>query len=134
MDRQGTILIIDDDLDFAEAVRVILEQEGYGVFAADDGVKGIQMAREHKPDLVVLDLLMSPVDGITVCETLKTDPELSSTPVLVLTAVQEKMHLGPYSPELSSRLQADDYLDKPIDPNTLVTHIRGLVNRRERSQ
>ena len=126
--------MIDDDPDFVEVIRVTLERGGYEVIAADDGAGGLQMAREHKPDLVVLDLLMSPVDGLTLCETMKSDPRFSATPILVLTALQEKMHLGPYSPEISSRLQADDYLDKPIDPGVLVEHVETLLAETGKAQ
>src|SRR6476660_6662864 len=84
--NKGTILIIDDEKDLIELVRYNLEKDGYDSIAAADGQSGLEIARTHKLDLIVLDLMMPGMDGLEVCRHLRSDPRTSRTPLIMLTA------------------------------------------------
>jgi len=90
MERKVKILLVDDDPDFVVATRVVLESNPYEVIVAYDGDEGLKKAREERPDLIILDVIMPMKDGFMVCQQLKKDPQLSSIPVLMLTAFSEK--------------------------------------------
>ena len=81
------ILVVDDDPDLVDATSMILKSKKYDVCVAYDGVEGLEKARNEKPDLIVLDVMMPQKDGYTLCKELKADPDLSGIPVLLLTAV-----------------------------------------------
>src|SRR5512147_2198744 len=85
MSESAKILLIDDDPVFVEAMKAVLESE-YRVVTAYNGEEGVEKAREQKPDLILLDVIMPTRDGFQVCEQLKKDPELAKTPVLMLTS------------------------------------------------
>jgi CheY-like chemotaxis protein len=86
---QKTILIIDDQPFFVNVQQTMLRRQGYRVLAATDGAGGLAQARQHKPDLILLDIEMPEMDGFAVCEKLKADAELRQIPVVILTATQD---------------------------------------------
>ena len=94
MEKKAKILLVDDDMDFIEATRTVLESEPYEIIVAHEGNEGLQKAREEKPDLILLDIIMPVEDGFTAAEQLKGDPELNKIPVLMLTSFSSK---GPVS-------------------------------------
>lgn len=83
------VLVIDDQPFFTTMLRNVLEQQGYQVVAAGDGKEGLEQARKHIPDAVLLDIEMPGMDGFQVCEQLKRDPALKATPVIILTATDD---------------------------------------------
>ncbi len=83
---KGTMLVIDDEKDLIELVRYNLEKEGFDVIAASDGRTGLDIVMRHKPDMVVLDLMMPGMDGLEVCRRLRSDAATSRMPVIMLTA------------------------------------------------
>src|ERR1700761_8671146 len=83
---KGTILVIDDEKDLIELVRYNLEKEGYDVIAANDGQSGLDVIKKHRPELVMLDLMMPGIDGLQVCQNLRADQRTGRTPVIMLTA------------------------------------------------
>lgn len=123
------ILIVDDDPDSVETVTMILESSNYDVVAAYGGIEGLQKAKSESPDLIILDVMMSDKDGYTVCKELKADPELSKIPVLLLTAVVSHIPTTRYTRQMGLETEADDYIDKPIDPGVLVKRIEALLEK-----
>ena len=123
------ILLVDDDPDLVDAVAQILKSKKYEIETAYDGPEGLQKARSQKPDLIVLDVMMPGKDGYTVCKELKADPELSSVPVLLLTAVASHVATTRFTQEMGLETEADDYLDKPVEPDVLVKRIETLLSK-----
>jgi DNA-binding response OmpR family regulator len=123
------ILIVDDDPDLVEAVSTILESKGYGVAAAYGGVEGLKKARTENPDLIVLDVMMPDKDGYEVCKELKADKKYRSIPVLLLTAVVSNIPTTKYTHLMGKDTEADDYMDKPVEPGELVKRIEVLISK-----
>lgn len=126
------ILVIDDDPDIVDALSVLLEGEGYEVVSARDGEEGLARIREESPDLIILDLLMPKLDGYGVCRTL-TDPRWSKwreIPVIVLTSVREEASQRRYELETGMRMDVDDYIEKPLDPDVVVDRVRKIMARK----
>jgi two-component system alkaline phosphatase synthesis response regulator PhoP len=123
------ILVIDDDPDLVEATSMILKSRHYDVIAAYGGVEGLEKARTENPDLIVLDVMMPDKDGYTVCKELKADPTLNAIPVLLLTAVVSHISTTRFSHQMGMETEADDYMDKPVDPAELVKRIEVLLSR-----
>lgn len=123
------ILIVDDDPDLVEAVSMILESKNYEVAAAYGGIEGLQKAKTENPDLIVLDVMMPDKDGYAVCKELKADPELRKIPVLLLTAVVSKIATTRYTQAAGLETEADDYIDKPVEPEVLVKRIETLLSK-----
>ena len=90
MGKQLKILLVDDDIDFVEATKTVLEKEPYEVIIASEGNEALQKARDENPDLILLDIIMPVKDGFTAAEQLKKDPQLSKIPVIMLTAFSSK--------------------------------------------
>lgn len=121
------ILIVDDDPDLVEAVSIILESKGYEVVAAYDGVEGLKRARSENPDLIVLDVMMPNKDGYEVCKELKADEKYRAIPILLLTAVVENIPSSKYTQQMGMETEADDYVDKPVEPDELVKRVEALI-------
>ena len=121
------ILIVDDDPDLVEAVSIILESKGYTVAAAYDGVEGLDKVKSEKPDLIVLDVMMPKKDGYEVCKELKADEQYHSIPILLLTAVVANIPTSKYTQQMGMETEADDYVDKPVEPDELVRRIEVLI-------
>ncbi len=115
------ILVIEDETNIAQLIRLYLEQAGYSVAIASDGVAGLEMhAREH-PDLVILDLMLPALDGMEVCRRIRA---WASTPILMLTARQsEEDRIAGLD------LGADDYLVKPFSPREVVSRVKAILRR-----
>ncbi|WP_455210655.1 response regulator [Kaarinaea lacus] len=115
----STILVIDDEPQILELIKVYLNNEGFNVKTAADGHSGLQLARNIRPDLITLDVMMPGMDGWTVLKHLKEDRELKNIPVAMLTTLEEQ--------ELGYALGADDYLIKPIDLDIFIAKIKQWV-------
>ena len=116
------VLVIEDNADLAFGLRTNLEIEGYDVIVAEDGERGLQLARETSPDLIVLDLMLPQVDGYRVLRELRR--EASPIPVLILTARDEEA-----DKVLGLRLGADDYVTKPFGVLELLARVEALLRR-----
>ena len=121
------ILIVDDDPDLVNAVTIILKSKKYEVAAAYGGNEGLAKAKTEKPDLIVLDVMMPDKDGYSVCRDLKADSALSKIPVLLLTAVASHVPTTRYTQQMGMETEADDYLDKPVEPEVLAARIETLL-------
>jgi len=127
-DGQKTILVVDDDPDVVEAARVVLESAGYNVESAGDRQTGVNMARELKPSLIILDVMMSKeTDGFHASYELRNDPATASIPILMVSAIGEKMGVD-FSPEKDGDyLPVDQFLSKPVEPQELIARVKKLV-------
>jgi two-component system alkaline phosphatase synthesis response regulator PhoP len=123
------ILIVDDDPDLVEAVTMILESKDYDVIAAYGGIEGLEKAKAEEPDLIVLDVMMPDKDGYAVCKELKDDPKYGNIPILLLTAVVSKIPTTRYTQQMGLETEADDYIDKPVEPAELVRRIEVLLGK-----
>jgi two-component system, OmpR family, alkaline phosphatase synthesis response regulator PhoP len=123
------ILVVDDDPDLVEAISMILKSKHYEVIVAYGGVEGLEKTKTEKPDLIVLDVMMPDKDGYTVCKELKADPVLCEIPVLLLTAVVSHISTTRFSHQMGKETEADDYLDKPVEPVELVKRVEALLSR-----
>jgi two-component system alkaline phosphatase synthesis response regulator PhoP len=121
------ILLVDDDPDFCEATKTILESKSFEVTVAYDGVEGWEKVKADKPDLIVLDVMMPKKDGYEMCKELKADSQYAGIPVLLLTAVAEKVSTTRYTTLMGMETEADDYIDKPVEPGELVKRIEALL-------
>jgi len=120
-----TVLVVDDEPPLRDLVRSYLGREGYTVLVATDGPSALEMAREHHPDLVVLDIMLPGVDGLEVCRRLRT---FSDAYVLMLTAKAEEIDRI-----IGLEVGADDYLTKPFSPRELVARVRAMLRRPRRT-
>ena len=120
MERKAKILLVDDDADFVESTKVVLESKPYEVIVAVNGDEGLRKAREEKPDLILLDIIMPIEDGFTAAEQLKKDPQLANIPVLMLTSYSTKGAETSIPRSRGYELEAEDYIDKPVKPQDLL--------------
>ncbi len=120
------ILIIEDEKQLVRALRGYLEQAGFEVLTAYDGRTGYFMARQEKPDLIILDLMLPEMDGLDVCRALRRDPDpaVADVPIIMLTARVEETDRV-----LGLELGADDYVTKPFSPRELVARVRAMLRR-----
>jgi DNA-binding response OmpR family regulator len=126
------ILVVDDDPDILEAISMILESQGYQVVTARDGVEGLASLKAEKPELMILDLLMPKMDGFAVCKELQ-DPRWArykDIPILILTSVREEASRRRYELETGLELDVDDYVEKPVSPDTLLERVGRLIKRK----
>lgn len=130
MSQQAKVLVIDDDQDMVAALELLLEAEDFHVLSATDADEGVEVARRERPEVVVLDLMLTPRSGIEVYQELRREPALRGTKVVILTALKQKIHSDRFSPELEACWEAEDFLDKPVEPETLVERIRQLLAER----
>jgi OmpR family response regulator RpaB len=127
------ILVVDDDPDILDATTMILESQGYQVVTARDGIEGLAVLKAENPDLMILDLMMPKMDGFGVCKELQ-DPRWSKykgTPILILTSVREEASRRRYELETGLELDVDDYIEKPMSPDTLISRVNTLINKKK---
>ena len=119
------ILVVDDEEDILEFLSYNLRAEGYDVIVADNGILAIELAKQEQPSLIILDVQMPDMDGITTCEKIREITSLKETVVTFLTARSED-----YSQIAGFEAGADDYITKPIRPKVLVSRVKALLKRR----
>ena len=120
-----TILVIDDEEDIRELLCYNLKKEGYDVYSAENGEKGLALMITNKPDLIILDVMMPGMDGIEVCEAIRRTDGFQKTLICFLTARNED-----YSQIAGLDAGADDYVAKPVKPKVLVSRINALLRRK----
>ncbi len=121
------ILIVEDEEEILELVRFHLERDGYEVHTADSGEAALRRIRRDLHDLVILDLMLPDLDGLTICRKLRANPETAGIAVVMLTARGEEADVV-----AGLELGADDYITKPFSPRVLVARIRAILRRDER--
>lgn len=127
MAEKKLILLVDDDPDFVEAVKVILEKGGYDIQVAYDGKEGLEAVAERKPDLIVLDVMMSVMNGHEACAKLKADEATKDIPIILLTAVADRVATSTYTHRDMLESEAEDYMPKPVEPAELLERVKSWL-------
>ena len=120
------IVVMEDDAATRMLVASVLKKDGYDVLSADNGADGLALVRTHKPDLVISDIQMPVMGGFAMLQQLRSEPELSATPVILLTSLLERAHM-----RIGMTSGADDYITKPFRPGELREAVVAQLNRRE---
>jgi CheY-like chemotaxis protein len=129
------IIIVDDDPDYINVVKTILEKEQYTVVTAGDKIEGLEKIKAEKPDLAILDVMMDAwQDGFEMCRQLKKDPQLKNIPILMLTGVGKKTGIDfkSTSPD-PVWVPVDVYMDKPVEPEALLIEVKKLLSNKAES-
>jgi DNA-binding response OmpR family regulator len=130
MGNKTKILLVDDDVDFIDLNKAVLENQGFEVSAAFSGREAMDKVRFEKPDLIVLDLMMEKHDsGFIFAKTIKADPLYKNTPILMLTAVASETGFDFSQEKDGYWMKTDDYAGKPLLPDELVKKINSLLER-----
>jgi phosphate regulon transcriptional regulator PhoB len=117
-------LIIDDEQAIVDLVRHHLEKEGFQCLEANDGETALRLARENKPDLLILDLMLPGIDGLEICRLLRRDPSTAQVAIIMLTAKAEEVDRI-----VGLEMGADDYIVKPFSPRELVARVKAVFRR-----
>jgi two-component system alkaline phosphatase synthesis response regulator PhoP len=124
-----TILVVDDERDLLDLIEYNLKKEGFKVLKAENGEEGISKAKEHRPDLILLDIMMPKMDGLEAVEIMRKDDDLKKTPIIFLTArSDEKTEID------GLNKGGDDYITKPISTTKLVSRIKAALRRFDDSE
>lgn len=116
------ILIIDDDVDLVEVLRLMLEKNGYVVFDAQNGNRGYQLLEKEHPNLVILDVMMTTWDeGFSVVQRIRSNPAITRTPIIMLTAISQQT--GIHYDKNAETLPVEEFIEKPVMPGTLLKMI-----------
>lgn len=129
MTDKAKILIVDDDIDFVESTRTILESKPYEVIVAQEGEEALRKAKEEKPDLILLDVIMPVKDGFSAAEQLKKDAELSKIPLVMLTGFSSKRQESSIPVSRGFTLEAEEYLEKPVTPEILLETVEKYLKK-----
>lgn len=129
MSDTATILVADDEDNILVSLEFLLARAGYTVLVARDGETALDMAQEHQPDLLLLDVMMPRLDGFSVCQALRAMPEFARTPIVMLTAK------GRDADRVKGRaLGATDYVIKPFSTRELLTRVQGLLEKAQEQE
>lgn len=124
-----TILVVDDERDILDLIEYNLKIEGFDVLKAENGEEGIRKAKESRPDLILLDIMMPKMDGLEAVEIVRRDKDLKKTPIIFLTAKSDE------KTEIESLNKGgDDYITKPISTIKLVSRIKAILRRLDSSE
>ncbi len=136
MDEPRQLLIIDDDPDFVDGLRSILESAGYSVDVAYNPKAGFDALRAKRYDLLLLDILMGRgAEGVMVARKMRKDPELSKMPVLIITSLREQIaFLFPGQPVHPHLLPVDELMEKPVEPKILLERVGNLIEAAEKKK
>ncbi|MFT5726436.1 MAG: CheY-like chemotaxis protein [Desulforhopalus sp.] len=127
MTEKKKVLLVDDDPDFAEAVKVIVQSGGYDVRVACDGQEGLEAVAAERPDIIILDVMMPVMDGHKACAALKGNKETADIPIILLTAVADRVTTSTYTHRDMLESEAEDYMPKPVEPKALLELIKSWL-------
>ena len=122
------ILIVEDEADIAQLVKLYLEKDGFRPTIAKTGVEGLKLVKADRPDMVILDLMLPEMDGLEICKKIRTSIDTALLPIMMLTAKAEESDTI-----IGLELGADDYVTKPFSPKVLVARVKALFRRLERA-
>lgn len=117
------ILVVDDDKNIIQTLKTRLEVNGYRIITASDGLEGLEKAKNEKPDLILLNVMMPHLDGIMTTLRLKGVPEIKSTPIIIMTGIKERDNMV-----LAKHVGASDYITKPFESSELLKKIEKLLS------
>ena len=129
MSSKAKIMVVEDNIDEAKLIKMILEPEGYEVVTALNGKEAKEKMKKEKPDFFVLDVMMPEMDGFTFCSWIRSNKDYKDTPVVLLTGVAERIRDTKYPLNGVLRADADDYLEKPIKPEVLLDTVARLLKK-----
>ncbi|PWJ39318.1 response regulator transcription factor [Sediminitomix flava] len=124
--KKYKVLVVDDEPDIVEILTYNLNAEGYDVYSASNGKKGVDKAKEIQPDLVLMDIMMPVMDGVEACRRIKEIPQTSKAYIIFLTARAEE-----YSEIAAFDVGGDDYIVKPVKPRALMKRIKTVLERKQ---
>ena len=122
--QKPKIILIEDEEDIAALIKLQAEIAGYRLIIEENGINGFRAVEKEKPDLVILDIMLPGLSGLDVCRKIKTNPDLKSIPVIILSAKSEELDVV-----LGLELGADDYVCKPFSPKVLFSRVRAVLRR-----
>jgi len=127
---QRKIVIVDDDPDIVESMKVVLESAGYSVETASNGTEGLELIKEVNPHLVIMDVMMNSLqEGFIVSRELKSDPNYKHIPILMVTSVKDKTGIDFESAAGDDEwLPVEGYFDKPVKPQVLLEKVKSLLH------
>ena len=132
MAQEKRILIVDDDPDVIESTKIVLESAGYSVAAAANGTEAMEQIEKHLPDLILLDAMMAdPTEGFHLSYELHADAIYSSIPIIIVSGISEKTGFDFAKEKGTDYIKADDFLEKPVNPQTLLSKIAALIEQKE---
>jgi len=123
---ENKILVVDDEAVLQEMIVYNLQQSGYQVLSAGDGVSALEIARSERPALIILDVMLPGMDGLEVCRRLRREPQTATTPIMMLTAKSDEI-----DKVVGLEVGADDYVTKPFGRRELLARVRALLRRSE---
>ncbi len=122
------VLIVEDEKDILQLVKMYFEKEGFRTLTAATGTEALRQVRSEHPDLVILDLMLPEIDGLEVCKKIRLTPQTATLPIIMLTAKSEESDTV-----VGLELGADDYVSKPFSPKALMARVKALFRRIERT-
>ena len=122
--NKKTIMVVDDDLDTVEIIRMKLEAAGFKVVTARDGYECVAKCQEIEPDLLIVDVMMPKISGFKVVKLLKSDKKMAAIPIIILTARTQEA-----DKQLARDIQANGYITKPFNPEGILSKVKQLVNK-----
>ena len=122
--KRKKIVVVEDEPDLVDVVTYNLQREGYSVLTAQRGDEGLNLIRSERPDLVLLDLMLPGMDGLSICRQMKSDSSLSEIPIIIASAKGEESDVV-----IGLEMGADDYLAKPFSPRELLARIKAVLRR-----
>ena len=122
--KKQKIIVVEDEPDLVDVVTYNLKREGYLVLAAQRGDEGLNLIRSERPDLVLLDLMLPGMDGLSICRQMKSDESLKEIPIIIASAKGEESDVV-----IGLEMGADDYLAKPFSPRELLARIKAVLRR-----
>jgi two-component system alkaline phosphatase synthesis response regulator PhoP len=124
------ILIIDDDIDLVEAMRLTLEKEGFEVIDAQDGKKGLEKIKAEKPDLIILDVMMETQDeGFHIAYKIRKNDDTVDLPIIMLTAIGQETGFSFNKDKDEEFLPVNEFLEKPVNPDTLIEVVKSQLGQ-----
>ena len=122
--NRNKIVVIEDEPDIVEVVSYNLKREGFNVLSVERGDEGLNLVRNQSPNLVILDLMLPGMDGLSICQQMKSDPLVRDIPVIIISAKGEESDVV-----IGLELGADDYLTKPFSPRELLARVKAVLRR-----
>jgi len=119
------ILVIEDDPSTLRLIKYTLQQEGYQVLIAPNGLEGLRKAKNEEPDLIILDVLLPGIDGFEICHRLRAEPQTARLPILMLSVKAREIDKA-----TGFKVGADDYITKPADPSEIVSRVESLLAKK----
>lgn len=119
-----SILVVEDEESIASIIKYNLKKAGYLVMSTNDGAEAIDIAKQHKPDLILLDWMLPGLSGIEVCRVIRGSEEIGNVPIIMISARSEEM-----DKIMGLERGADDYISKPFSPNELIARIKAILRR-----